>query len=245
MPWRPLRALQGALSGLEQIAAQKTASAAPHAPPVPDHITPPEADIREAAAPKRSAGGPPGRDRVVRDLSERAAAREHRSVAAINQMGHEVIRVAQSLEGRVGAVERRSDERAAAIGGEMSRLADAMDDRLARADDARAGAFQELGGTIASVADQLAGAISASELRSATIVAKGLDDVGERLKRAIETMNTHYELAAIELAKQSPLKDEPEVEPEATACAAQVIVVASAAPELGSGSGSTKSQVVG
>ena len=207
-----LRALEGALAGLEQWVGQMPARpAAPvlvQAAPGPDAAAPAPAAI-EAAETSRAAieaaetsRGADAVEAVVRELSGQLAATEHRSAAAIKEMGCEVIRIAQSLDGRVAEVERRSDERAAVVGGEMSRLADAVDDRLTRADDARAEALEELGGRIASVADQLADTIAASEGRNAQVVAHGLDQVGERLQRAIDKLNVHYERAAGELADQ-------------------------------------------
>src|SRR5690606_26750654 len=95
-------------------------------------------------------------ERALAAIGEQARAAEQRSVAAVEGMGHEIMRIARNLNGRVEKVEAAgagaSDARVAALEQklerDLARHAQAVDQRLTQADDQHALALERLGGEI-------------------------------------------------------------------------------------------------
>lgn len=151
-------------------------------------------------------------ERALAAIGEQARAAEQRSVAAVEGMGHEIMRIARNLNGRVEKVEAAgagaSDARVAALEQklerDLARHAQAVDQRLTQADDQHALALERLGGEIARISDRLGERIAQSERRSA----QALDDIGRRLAESTDKMHQRHERASGELAERMRQSEE-------------------------------------
>ncbi|WP_392354524.1 hypothetical protein V8F63_03430 [Brevundimonas sp. LF-1] len=151
-------------------------------------------------------------ERALAAIGEQARAAEQRSVAAVEGMGHEIMRIARNLNGRVEKVEATgagaSDARVAALEQklerDLARHAQAVDQRLTQADDQHALALERLGGEIARISDRLGERIAQSERRSA----QALDDIGRRLAESTDKMHQRHERASGELAERMRQSEE-------------------------------------
>ncbi|MBD7942419.1 SEL1-like repeat protein [Brevundimonas sp. Sa3CVA3] len=151
-------------------------------------------------------------ERALAAIGEQARAAEQRSVAAVEGMGHEIMRIARNLNGRVEKVEAAgagaSDARVAALEQklerDLARHAQAVDQRLTQADDQHALALERLGGEIARISDRLGERIAQSERRSA----QALDDIGRRLAESTDKMHQRHERASGDLAERMRQSEE-------------------------------------
>lgn len=151
-------------------------------------------------------------ERALAAIGEQARAAEQRSVAAVDGMGREIMRIARNLNGRVETVEAGgagpSDARVTALEQklerDLARHAEAVDQRLTQADDQHALALERLGGEIARISDRLSERIAQSERRSA----QALDDIGRRLSESTDKMHQRHESASGDLAERMRQSEE-------------------------------------
>lgn len=152
-------------------------------------------------------------DRIERALAavgDQTRAAEQRSVAAVEGMGREIMRIARNLHGRVEKVEAGGveDARVAALEQklerDLARHAEAVDQRLTRADDQHALALERLGGEITRISDRLSERIAQSERRSA----QALDDISRRLADSTDKLQQRQERASGDLAERMRQSEE-------------------------------------
>ena len=148
----------------------------------------------------RAAAADPKLDRMegaLRDLAGQVGEAEKRSAAAIDRMGHEIIRIASNMHGRMEKVE--------ASGSEMRRPCGRRDGQVRRRDGeprpprgrhAGRGAGA-LGGEIAKIAEKLTERIGASETRTA----KAMTDLGEQLEGSADRLNARYDHALADVVR--------------------------------------------
>src|SRR5690606_5416807 len=152
-------------------------------------------------------------DRIERALAavgDQTRAAEQRSVAAVEGMGREIMRIARNLHGRGEKVEAGGveDARVAAleqkVERDLARHAEAVDQRLTRADDQHALALERLGGEITRISDRLSERIAQSERRSA----QALDDISRRLADSTDKLQQRQERASGDLAERMRQSEE-------------------------------------
>ncbi|MFS0711436.1 SEL1-like repeat protein [Brevundimonas phoenicis] len=162
-------------------------------------------------------------ERALAAIGEQARAAEQRSVAAVEGMGREILRIAQNLNGRVEKVEKIEtggagvsefgvDAKVEAMGRaleqklqrDMARHAEAVDQRITRSDDQHALALERLGGEITRISDRLSERIAQSERRSA----QALDDIGRRLAESSDKLVQRHDRASGDLAERMRQSEE-------------------------------------
>ena len=135
-------------------------------------------------------------DRALSDLSGQVQAAEKRSADAIEQMGHDVLRIAGNLDRRMTTAERSGVEAMERAQGEMARMAQAVEHRLRRADDVHAQALERLGQEIGKISERLTERLLLSERRSAA----ASEDMGERLGRVADKLDNRWSRAHDDLS---------------------------------------------
>ncbi|MDC7676046.1 SEL1-like repeat protein [Asticcacaulis machinosus] len=127
-------------------------------------------------------------EQALSGVHEQLAQVDQRSAKAIEQMGHNVLKVADNLNRRMTGVERQGHDAADRLNAEIRRVADSVDARFARLDGHHSQALEHLSGEIARISERLSSRISESERRTAQV----LDGVQEHLRQSHE--HTHADL---------------------------------------------------
>ncbi|QBX38884.1 hypothetical protein E4M02_02260 [Brevundimonas sp. S30B] len=152
-------------------------------------------------------------ERAVSSMADQARAAEQRSVAAVEAMGREIMRIARNLDDRVERVERSAggvdlteltQALSARIDRDFARHAQTVDQRLAASDERHAQALERLGGEITRISDRLSERIAQSERRSA----EALDDIGRRLADRSEKIEQRHDRTSGELAERMRQSEE-------------------------------------
>lgn|GEM_PF-896499 len=130
-------------------------------------------------------------ERAIQTVAEQSRAAEQKSVAAVEAMGLEVMRIAQNLNTRVerieggSGIEQLGRDLSAKLERDLERHAASVDQRLDRSDEQHARALERLGDEITRISDRLSDRIAASERRSSEAVediSRRMAEQGERLE---------------------------------------------------------------
>lgn len=111
---------------------------------------------------------------ILNTLSRRIEETEHRSAAAIEKLGEDVMRIADNLNTRVGGVEAASQEGLARIENEVRQIGEGIDakieSRFERSESPHAQALERLGAEIARISERLNSKVGDSERRAAQAI---------------------------------------------------------------------------
>lgn len=130
-------------------------------------------------------------ERTLEHLTGHVEAAEKRSAEAIEQMGHEVVRIARNLDKRMSDVEQTSRRGLAETRGELARMAQAAEQRFRLAETGHAHALERLGQEIGRISEQMSERIAVAERRA--------EDAGERLERTAGKLEAQWGKASDEL----------------------------------------------
>ena len=131
-------------------------------------------------------------ERAIHNVTEQSRAAEKKSVAAVEAMGREVMRIAQNLNTRVERVEEGGllEQLGEKLERDLARHTQSVDLRLTRADENHARAIERLGDEITRISDRLSDRIAASERRSAEAV----DDISRRMAEHSERLEARNQM---------------------------------------------------
>jgi localization factor PodJL len=127
-------------------------------------------------------------DELLKVLDRRIEETEHRSAAAIEKLGEDVMRIADNLNRRAGEVEKRTDEvekEVRQIGTDLDAKIDSVVDakvesRFDQGESSHAEALERLGAEIARISERLNSRISESERRAA----QAIEGVGQFVEQS-------------------------------------------------------------